>query len=961
MNKPKCNRPAGRVLHLRIVLLFFQFGALALVLLLWHGPAIAQGNNTLSPEGINNLVRSLESLQEGIGSGLLTQPDSELDRARQQAAKELGFDSENPQSGDRTQVRDRLSISQRILVARFCAGEAELQDELLLRSTRAFSKLEQEYCRRAGEALFQYGYETFDGRLAPDFLLNGAISETYRLGRGDELVISFRGREARTITTRVDREGRVILPDFEPLAAAGLTYGEFREQLVRATRATFIGTDVFVSLGSIRRIGVLVAGEVALPGVQLLTSETSLLDALGLAGGILKSGSLRRIQVISGAQSRNVDLYELLAGNGGVANFVLNDGDRVVVPTMGPSIAVAGDVAKPGIFELAPGQSSLSLEGVIGLAGGSLRPRGNRMTIIRASALGGQEIVAVSSESDSGLQAGDLLIVGPRNTIDRGGIILSGNVRLPGRRALTENSTIYQLIDGGDALLPRSYMLVAALETSDSASGSEGLFPIDLGRILSREEDFVLKEGDRLTVFSQRDVAFLYAAAVQRVLQLHDISDPGLKPSRINNGDNQSSTSEPRVPQIENLQSILRQLESARPADTEGRSRLTEATQFLAGCKSVENLDDLLKVSGARSRFQHASFIPPSESRSEARVNNRCPEVFESNVGFLPFLLEFGVVIRGEVREPGVYPVVDNTPLRNVLSAAGGVTRTANAIELELSSASPERRGAMDPLTSSISPGDVLRVTLVFSDADGGQVQVIGEFVQSGTYSIRRGERLSQLIARAGGLTRQAYPFGAIFTRASVKAAEEQSLRRLARELNASVTVAAANRGIDPSAIAAFANLTRDIADSPASGRVVTEADPTVLSVRPELDIVLRDGDKIFMPKRPNSVLVTGDVLNPGAMQFISGRNVADYVRQAGGFQQSADKNRIFIVLPNGVARPVKVSPFNFSSVDIPPGSSIIVPKDATPFNVLTIARELSSVLSQLAITAASLAVIGNN
>ena len=260
-----------------------------------------------------------------------------------------------------------------------------------------------------------------------------------------------------------------------------------------------------------------------------------------------------------------------------------------------------------------------------------------------------------------------------------------------------------------------------------------------------------------------------------------------------------------------------------------------------------------------------------------------------------------------------------------------------------------------------LKPGDVVRLNAVFTDRDTGPIVLGGEFVRPGTYDIRRGERLSQVIARAGGLTEQAYPFGAIFTREAVKRAEKVALQRLARELNAAVTVAAANQGIDPSAVAAFAQLTREVASAPAVGRMVMEADPTVLGVRPELDLVLEPGDRLFMPKRPNSVLVTGDVLNPGAMQFISGTKVDKYIRQAGGFQQTADDGRIFLVLPNGVAQPISVSAFNFTPIQVPPGSTIVVPKDVTPFDLLTFTKEIATVLSQLAITAAALAVIGNN
>ena len=146
-----------------------------------------------------------------------------------------------------------------------------------------------------------------------------------------------------------------------------------------------------------------------------------------------------------------------------------------------------------------------------------------------------------------------------------------------------------------------------------------------------------------------------------------------------------------------------------------------------------------------------------------------------------------------------------------------------------------------------------------------------------------------------------------------------------------------------------------------ALGRVVIEADPTVLQVRPELDSVLEPGDRLFVPKRPNSVLVIGDVLSPGALQFISGSTVDQYIRQAGGFQRSADEDRVFVVYPNGEARPVLLSVWNYTPVQVPPGSTIVIPKDPAPLNLFQIGKEFAQVVSQLAITAASLAVIGRN
>ncbi len=266
-----------------------------------------------------------------------------------------------------------------------------------------------------------------------------------------------------------------------------------------------------------------------------------------------------------------------------------------------------------------------------------------------------------------------------------------------------------------------------------------------------------------------------------------------------------------------------------------------------------------------------------------------------------------------------MYPVV-SSPLAALISVAGGLTQDVDLTQTEVTDFGPAGGSSNRQLLNldsagmrnlAVRPGSIVRFNPIDSDRGVGHMLVEGEVGRPGRYEIRRGERLSELIARAGGLTVQAYPFGAIFTRERVREAEQVSLRRLSRELSSAVAVAAANGRTSAEGIAAFSRLTDQLTEVPATGRVVIEADPTVLQVRPELDIVLEAGDRLFVPKRPNSVLVTGDVLNPGAMQFVTGRSIDEYVRLAGGFQRSADNNRMFVVFPNGAAQPVSVSPFN--------------------------------------------------
>jgi hypothetical protein len=253
-----------------------------------------------------------------------------------------------------------------------------------------------------------------------------------------------------------------------------------------------------------------------------------------------------------------------------------------------------------------------------------------------------------------------------------------------------------------------------------------------------------------------------------------------------------------------------------------------------------------------------------------------------------------------------------------------------------------------------------------------GPVLLTGEFLRPGYYDIRRGETMTELVARAGGLTAQAYPYGAIFTRESAKNAEQEGFNRAALDLNAAAVAALAREEISTGTITAIRLITADIANAEPVGRVVIEADPTVLQVRPDLDTVLQPGDTLFMPIRPNSVTVSGNVLNPGAVQFVPGARAESYIAQAGGFQRSADRKRVYLVFPNGVAQPLQLSAWssvqsawfsawNYSNpVQIPPGSTIFTPNDPSPFSAMKLTRELSELVSQIALTAASLAVLSD-
>jgi polysaccharide biosynthesis/export protein len=936
----------------------------------------AQAQSLEALSSIDEMIKNLETL--GGKAGQLKGQfgvDSAIDNARSDAA--AGFARSpfsRPDDSEYEKLDTHLSLPELMLIERYCRNQSSAGEERILRVMAEFSHIERDFCRRLSDRVLQIGYGVFDGIVKPELLVNGAIGDDYVLGIADELVLTYEGKKNDSITVHVDREGHIVHKDVGRIRAAGKTFGLLRQELKRLTRKSLFGTEVFVSMGSVRQVAVRVTGEVRRPGLHQITGLSSVFDALSLAGGIKKTGSLRRVQVQRGDRLFWVDVYELLYPQIGQQDLVVRDGDHILVPAIGHTIAIAGDVRRPGIFELAEGKNNISVSDALELAGGYIRPKGNALSRITFDA-SGLQVVEDFTDSNLMLDDGDIFVVKRRNNSTVGIVSVFGQVTNPGQKTLATTPTVSSLLLSNNSFKNNPYLLFGALETTDPSTFARRYFPINLQDIVSGKKDYALRDKDRLIVFSQEEIRYLSSDEVRRIVTTSN--DPSVERALENEGEKVNQQAKSLAAQLLNNVNANKDLAERISTSRQSDALLTKSTGsdangktsgvFQYSCLGLRSLATILKFTRS-GRF--ASVVQAMGDVDEFQVVNPrpCPEIFHVNPDLLPFLLEHSVAVNGEVRTPGAFPVTSGTPISSLLAIVGGMTLDADISRVEISKFNKgqvSRQNFNFKKTSmhdvDVNPGDVARFNPMFKARDSGPVLLSGEFVRPGLYDIQRGERLSEVFARAGGVTGQAYPYGAVFTRERVRVAEKAAFQRAARELKSAAMYSAGKAGTNTNALLALQNLTDEIANTETVGRVVIEADPTVLQVRPELDTVLEPGDRIYMPKRPNSVLVVGDILNPGALQFISGTKIDEYVQQAGGLQISADEDRMFLVYPNGVAQPVSVSVWNYNPVQVPPGSTVVVPKDPVPINLFEFAKDMTTLLSQMAITAASLAVIGNN
>jgi polysaccharide export outer membrane protein len=292
--------------------------------------------------------------------------------------------------------------------------------------------------------------------------------------------------------------------------------------------------------------------------------------------------------------------------------------------------------------------------------------------------------------------------------------------------------------------------------------------------------------------------------------------------------------------------------------------------------------------------------------------------------------------------------------------AANDVVLTAP--DIDWSYAVIERQSKMDLTTSLIpfAPGKLLidgdqsqnlellngDVVTIFSKSDirvptsqqTRFVRLEGEFVASGVYSVLPGETLRQLVARAGGLTGDAYLFASEFTRESTRRIEAQRIAEYADALEAQIASTTA-RNISTSISTTDAQLSNASAtDAQLAVNRLRRVQPTgriVLSLRPDSrglesipDIALEDGDRFIVPRTPTSVTVQGQVYSANAFLFERGKRVKAYLHMAGGPDRLADRKRMFVLRADGSVYSQQYG--DVAKANIFPGDTIVVPPTIT-------------------------------
>ncbi len=357
-------------------------------------------------------------------------------------------------------------------------------------------------------------------------IVTGPVDDSYALGPGDQIVLILTGEVEEAYQLEVTRGGFVVIRRVGRVGVNNLTLGQLREVLFTRLAESYSGISrganprvrFDVTVSTIRVHTVRVVGEVNRPGSYQIAATGNALTAIYEAGGLTERGNFRAVEIRRGAELvATIDLYDYLLRGETFENARLGPGYVVVVPIRGPRVKVAGEIKRPGIYEIRQGES---VADIIRIAGGLTAEAAVQTATIdrilppdQRSASGRNRTVvtvdlgqAIASEADPVLMAdGDSLTVFKIESIRRNAVSIEGSVWQPGTYQLEPGMRLWDLVQAAGGLRPETYEGRAQLvrmrpDLSTEMMGvvlpSSGGVPVD---------NPVLREFDALTVFSRAE------------------------------------------------------------------------------------------------------------------------------------------------------------------------------------------------------------------------------------------------------------------------------------------------------------------------------------------------------------------------------------------------------------------------------------------------------------------------
>ena len=848
------------------------------------------------------------------------------------------------------------------------------------------------------DALKPFGYDLFAGSpttFSP--VTEIPIPVDYVIGPGDTLQVQLFGKENQQYELLVDREGSLRFPGIGPIAVTGMRFDELKQTLQQRIKKQMLGVQMHVSLGALRSMRVFVLGDVNRPGAYMVSSLSTMTNALFVSGGVRPIGSLRNVQLKrNGKLIQQLDLYDLLLRGDTSTDSRMQPGDVIFVPPVGATVGVGGEVRRPAIYEL---KKESSVKQALEMAGGLLPTAFQTQSqLTRINASGEKTIIDIDlSVEDSltkSLQNGDVLNIYSVLDSMENTVFVSGHVQRPGEYQWREGMRLSDVLPSIKSLLPEANLQQVMVRRERQ--------PDRIIEVLISRLDEIFKDSESAAnlALQSRDHVYVFGLSESAEIERDEILQTVLQELR-----QQTSADHPEF-----VVQVVGNVRWPGEYPLASNMRVSELLRFAGGMSANTDLRYvLLMQKDMHGQYQAARSVdlslaggeddPILTPRDEVYVIDKDGARSEI-IGSLLLQLkqqahhdEPTAVVRitGLVKSPGEYPLEENMTGTDLLRAAGGLTEAAYTLEAELSRYSvDEKKGRQTkhirlPLPELLSGNteadvrlasyDSLHIKRIPNWADQRVVEVQGEVRFPGHYPVKRGETLLQVLERAGGLNEEAFAEGAIFLRESLRKKEQDQIdtmtMRLESDLAAIDLEKAQTNDEGQRSIGLASSLLKQLKATKAVGRLVIDL-PKLLAKRDageeedaygsdELvdDVLLKDGDKLMIPGITQEVTILGEVQHSTSHLFQEGRSVQEYIDRSGGTTYRADEDRIYVVRANGAVEPSHSAEWFADNLEVRPGDTIVVPLDAERMKTLTLWTNISQIVYQIGIAAASWNAVG--
>lgn len=545
--------------------------------------------------------------------------------------------------------------------------------------------------------------------------------------------------------------------------------------------------------------------------------------------------------------------------------------------------------------------------------------------------------------NDKRLQSGDVIhIPSVKNTAS-----VNGEVRRPAIYELKGETRVEQLLELAGGLLPGAYASGAMIDRF-AESGFRTVLDIDLKS--AKDLATAIENGDLLTVTPVAEHKELVVTLQGHVHHPGEfLWRPGLRVSDI-------------VKHIQQLKPGADLDFALIRREQPPVGRLT--TVFLdLGAALAHSGSDADLVLFPRDQLQIFSY----QSGRELLVRPLVEELkAQSKSGAMARV----VSISGRVKSPGEYPLTENMTLTQLVAAAGGLAEDAYMQRVELSRydfADAQQASSSHRSVNLVEVYDNPEADLRLRPYDNISVHSIPEFRETleitlegevqfpGVYTFTRGETLTSVIQRAGGLTQLAHSKAAVFMRESLRTQEQERLEELRGRLQADIAAASVERLNEgkTNELAETKTLLDELTASEAIGRLVVNL--TAILDGSHDDVKLKDGDVLVVPEYRQEVAVLGEVQQPTAHLFRAGFDIHDYINLSGGTNSRADIKRIYLVKADGsVVIPRRTGWLSRKHMTVEPGDTLVVPLDIDRKDNMVVWAEASQIIYQLALGAAA-------